>query len=1049
MEFPGDNPHPRLAANTPARRADAPVRGTVLLVSLCLVAVLGVMLWSYIAVCTRAMTLSNRSFQTDLSRQLAEMGIDEALRAFNKNDYNTWSSGGMTVTWDKTTYSASKRAVASISFPSNKFAQGTTATVKIRVDNHDAKVLGSPWSSAKSYKIGDIVGYSGNWYSCVSPHTNQTPTAIGNLGYWVPAPIPWQWSGNISYTMYDLVNHEGTWYRWVGTSNSNVTPSPTSTSWTTIPANVTTWSSATSYVLDQVVTYNSVNYRCIQAHSNRAPPNATYWSTTVNSVSLSWASGTKYTVGSVVFNDGVWYYCITTHQSGGTFAGDSSNWSSAPLWQASTQYQIGELVYRANTWYTCKVANSNASFTAANWVSPGWVAGTAYTVGNIVNADGNWWRCVANHTASSAFATDYNASRWASAVWASSTTYAVNQVVLYQGGWWNCITGHTSGTSFNASNFSRRSYPLNGLQFLPKSYQFNDVAYYSTSGNGTWYRRDTNSTTAAVPTNTTYWENALNDSWDWDSTDNYNLGDVVCLSGSFYRCIRGHSNQTPPNSNYWSTEPPFSTYWDAAKTYSANDVVRYRGAWYRNLSGTNTRPGTNTADWSIAALNVEPWSSTKSYHVDDLVSASGNWYRCIKDHTNQAVNLATHWTQIAGPSHVWNASTAYATNSYVSYGGAWYKCIAPTTANAGHTPNNTTYWTPTWSQSSGVTTGAPVVYAEAAITIGDGTTSKTQLRAAVDLGSLFPNAAAGNTTLTITGSAAGTVDSYDSSLAGYVAADAGYAAVLAAGTESTSGTSTLLSIGNSTTVKGYASAPSSTTSPYAPRSSYGSSATVKGFSSAASPNVDPAQVSRSPYIPNFRINPAIAQTDLPTLPTTLNLGTPGSPTPSVYYDTSPSIGTTVNINGPVIWYVNGNLRVNASESMYINSTGSLTLYITGSTTGRLRVESTSGGITNRTLDPKKCIILGDTAYSSTQYYSYVGSFYGAIYMPDITATAGLTIAAGAEVYGAISAYEVTFSGAGKLHYDTSLRYHAFTGVDQPHIITNWSELPVTEAATMP
>ena len=51
-------------------------KGTVILVALCFVAVLGISLAGYIAVCSRAMNISNRSYQAGLSRQLAEMGLE-------------------------------------------------------------------------------------------------------------------------------------------------------------------------------------------------------------------------------------------------------------------------------------------------------------------------------------------------------------------------------------------------------------------------------------------------------------------------------------------------------------------------------------------------------------------------------------------------------------------------------------------------------------------------------------------------------------------------------------------------------------------------------------------------------------------------------------------------------------------------------------------------------------------------------------------------------------------------------------------------------------
>ena len=55
-----------------------------------------------------------------------------------------------------------------------------------------------------------------------------------------------------------------------------------------------------------------------------------------------------------------------------------------------------------------------------------------------------------------------------------------------------------------------------------------------------------------------------------------------------------------------------------------------------------------------------------------------------------------------------------------------------------------------------------------------------------------------------------------------------------------------------------------------------------------------------------------------------------------------------------------------------------------------------------------------------------------------------------QIFGAVSATKITYSGANmNVHYDTSLRYATFGGVDQPYSVTDWRELPVDEQATMP
>jgi hypothetical protein len=62
----------------------------------------------------------------------------------------------------------------------------------------------------------------------------------------------------------------------------------------------------------------------------------------------------------------------------------------------------------------------------------------------------------------------------------------------------------------------------------------------------------------------------------------------------------------------------------------------------------------------------------------------------------------------------------------------------------------------------------------------------------------------------------------------------------------------------------------------------------------------------------------------------------------------------------------------------------------------------------------------------------------------------LEIRTGVVIYGALSANEITFNSEANVHYDTSLRYATFTGVDQPYAISQWRELTnASELATMP
>jgi sugar lactone lactonase YvrE len=104
----------------------------VVLVALCLTLVLGVAVAGYVAVCARTMDMSNRSFCTTSSVQLAEIGMEEALwslnQALNTSGY-TWP--GWTLAIVSGVPTATKQLTG---FPTNK---GIQSQVKIRIDNYN------------------------------------------------------------------------------------------------------------------------------------------------------------------------------------------------------------------------------------------------------------------------------------------------------------------------------------------------------------------------------------------------------------------------------------------------------------------------------------------------------------------------------------------------------------------------------------------------------------------------------------------------------------------------------------------------------------------------------------------------------------------------------------------------------------------------------------------------------------------------------------------------------------------------------------------------
>ncbi len=382
-------------------------RGTVSLVALCFTAVIGISLASYITLSSRAMQLSNRSFQASVSKQLAEVGIEEALRAFNKHDWNGWSNNGVTVTWDTATHASNKRAIGTITFSgSSKFGQGTTASVKIRVDNYDAAHLGATWVSGNYYQRGDLVGRNGIWYRCINATSSQTPNSISNMGYWVPAPIPWEWISTQTYKQEDVVNYNGTWYRYInGTATNGYLPTNI-TYWRSIPNIYGSYSGSTYYNLNDVVYYSPLNTWIICTDAGWGGDSWGY-----ASISWRWTNTKSYSYNDVVYQAGTWYRYINATATTGNAVTSPTYWENALTgsmhgWSPSSiNYNLGDSVHYSGQWYRCIRAHTSSASIAPTsttyWantpkVSLEWDSGRRYSQNDTVRYNGVWYLSLQN-----------------------------------------------------------------------------------------------------------------------------------------------------------------------------------------------------------------------------------------------------------------------------------------------------------------------------------------------------------------------------------------------------------------------------------------------------------------------------------------------------------------------------------------------------------------------------------------------------------------------------------------------------------------------------
>lgn len=322
-------------------------------------------------------------------------------------------------------------------------------------------------------------------------------------------------------------------------------------------------------------------------------------------------------------------------------------------------------------------------------------------------------------------------------------------------------------------------------------------------------------------------------------------------------------------------------------------------------------------------------------------------------------------------------------------------------------------------------TGTRTLTVTGTTTLSDGTTSSRTLTSTSSQAPLFVNAIAGSTGR-VRFLSAGTVDSYDSSINvdPNTGQTPGYQAVVASGSTSTSSNAVQMT---NVKIKGYVATLG--TGP-----SYGTSATLYGPTSPTNPKIDPSRITTSPYQPLFAEVTPPATNPLPS--GTATIGTAGDTTPTYYY------GTDINLNGSQVLTVDGPVVIVLSGDLYINNTSGTTAKIRITTNGSLEVHFSGdmalkgGGIQNDTKLPRKLSLFAkaDNVYDSLGMATTT-PFYGVIYAPYNS----LTISSNPTIYGSIVAKAVTFSGSPIIHYDLNLRTVAFSGIETPYAVSNWTE----------
>jgi hypothetical protein len=233
-------------------------RASVTLVALCFTAVLAIALTSYIALCSRSYSLSTRTLNEDKARQLALVGLEEALWALNQNIWtgsgpanaDVWGTSGANRTASLTYSALGQGASGALALTVANFAStgptwptitsvatvtladGRIITKTLQASTGPAPLFGNALASADSYVSFVQGGTVDSWNS--DPDNNPATAAVaysftaGNAANYAAVIAATDTDGDLGST-YSVVLNQALVNGYVATAGKSVSYSTSGT----------------------------------------------------------------------------------------------------------------------------------------------------------------------------------------------------------------------------------------------------------------------------------------------------------------------------------------------------------------------------------------------------------------------------------------------------------------------------------------------------------------------------------------------------------------------------------------------------------------------------------------------------------------------------------------------------------------------------------------------------------------------------------------------------------------------------------------------------
>jgi hypothetical protein len=378
-----------------------------------------------------------------------------------------------------------------------------------------------------------------------------------------------------------------------------------------------------------------------------------------------WTAGSAYKRDDVVRVGGKSYVCTITHAASANFRDDLD--AILP----------GSVPPQAQPKWT--VMTSGFSFVGD------WTTSNDYNLGDIVKYNGSLWLCTINHN-SSLFGTDID--NWTAfsqttsfvGAWTTNTSYAPGAVVSYNGNAYKCVLGHVSDTILEVMPDDSTVYwelYLEGVEwrneYLPNTeYRINDLVKYG----GSVFRCTATHTSEAVLDDTKFTVEFFGSEYDgtWNSSTNYNVGDIVNHSGFMYYAVNNNTNSKPYSDSGnadWiilAKNTKFVGTWAEDALYKTGDVVLRGGYLYialRDIGGTYSLVTDEAGNESSQLVSGElldgstldylqddtwellipgksfkgNWTEGTTYSIGSVIVWKGTAYTCNTEHTASFVNF--------------------------------------------------------------------------------------------------------------------------------------------------------------------------------------------------------------------------------------------------------------------------------------------------------------------------------------------------------------------------------------------------------------------------